>query len=163
MVYEFLILHTLKNESATTPEQITKLLKADWYWFVDGNGVRVTLKRLKDKGLVVRNDNGTFTITTKGLEHYENLNMQILGQLSPTEKQIFELLQTETKGYEEFVAFPLEGIAKKLNISFKKCLDAAMRLACKRKVLLGFQQRSRTYQISLSFTEYAKLRGGMQI
>jgi hypothetical protein len=52
MVYEFLILHTLKNnESATTPEQITKLLKADGYWFVDGNGVRVTLKRLKDKGL----------------------------------------------------------------------------------------------------------------
>jgi hypothetical protein len=28
--------------------------------------------------------------------------------------------------------------------------------------LLGFQQRGKGYQISLSFTEYAKLRGGMQ-
>jgi DNA-binding PadR family transcriptional regulator len=161
MSYEFLVLHVLKNnESATTPEQITKLLKADMYWFVNGNSVRVTLKRLRDKGLIMRNDNGTFAITTKGLEHYENLSKPILEELSPIEKQLFEFLQIETKGYEEFVAFPLEGIAKKLNIPFKKCLDAAMRLACKRKVLLGFQQRSRAYQISLSFTEYAKLRGG---
>jgi predicted transcriptional regulator len=163
MVYEFLILHTLKNnESAITPEQITKLLKGDLYWFVAGNGVRVTLKRLKDKGLIVRNDNGTFAITTKGLEHYENLSKLILEELSPIEKQIFEFLQVETKGYEEFVAFPLEGVAKKLNIPFKKCLDAAMRLACKHKVLLGFRKKSKNYQISLSFTEYAKLRGGMQ-
>jgi predicted transcriptional regulator len=161
--YEFLILHALKKNESATPEQITKWLKADLYWFVDGNGVRVTLKRLKDKGLVVRNDNGTFSITSKGLEHYENLNMKILEELSPTEKILFEFLQTETKGYEEFVAFPLEGVAKKLNIPFKKCLDAAMRLACKGKVLLGFQQRSKGYQISLSFTEYAKLRSGMQI
>jgi hypothetical protein len=90
------------------------------------------------------------------------LNKSILEELSPTEKQIFEFLQVETKGYEEFVAFPLESIAKKLNIPFKKCLDVAMRLACKGKVLLGFQQRGKGYQISLSFTEYAKLRGGMQ-
>jgi hypothetical protein len=150
------------NEFAVTPEQITKLLKADWYWFVDGNGVRVTLKRLKDKGLVMRNDNGTFSITSKGLEHYENLNMKILGELSPTEKVLFEFLQTETKGYEEFVAFPLESIAKKLNIPYRKCLDTAMRLACKRKVLLGFQQKCRNYQVSLSFVEYVKLRECMQ-
>jgi DNA-binding PadR family transcriptional regulator len=163
MSYEFLVLHVLKNnESATTPEQITKLLKADMYWFVNGNSVRVTLKRLKDKGLVVRSENGSFSITSDGVQYYENLSKSILGELSPIEKILFEFLQTETKGYEEFVAFPLESIAKKLNIPFKKCLDAAMRLACKRKVLLGFQQRGKGYQISLSFTEYAKLRGGMQ-
>jgi DNA-binding PadR family transcriptional regulator len=162
MTYEFLVLHALKKNESATPEQITKWLKAGFYWFADGNNTRVTLKRLKDKGLVVRNDNGTFSITSKGLEHYENLNMKILGELSPTEKILFEFLQTETKGYEEFVAFPLEGVAKKLNIPFKKCLDAGMRLACKGKVLLGFQQRGKGYQISLSFTEYAKLRSGMQ-
>jgi len=161
MSYEFLVLHALKNNESATPEQITKWLKTDMYWFVNGNGVRVTLKRLKDKGLV-RNDNGSFSITTEGVQYYENLSKSILGELSPTEKILFEFLQIETKGYNEFVAFPLESIAKKLNIPFKKCLDAAMRLACKRKVLLGFQQRSKSYQISLSFTEYAKLKGGMQ-
>jgi hypothetical protein len=111
----------------------------------------------------VRSENGSFSITSDGVQYYENLSKAILGELSPIEKQIlFEFLQVETKGYEEFVAFPLEGIAKKLKIPYRKCLDAAMRLACKRKVLLGFQQRSKSYQISLSFTEYAKLRGGMQ-
>jgi predicted transcriptional regulator len=162
MSYEFLVLHALKNNESATPEQITKWLKADWYWFVDGNGVRVTLKRLKDKGLVMRNDNGTFSITSDGVQYYENLSKSILGELSPTEKVLFEFLQTETKGYEEFVAFPLESIAKKLNIPYRKCLDTAMRLACKRKVLLGFQQKSKNYQISLSFMEYIKLRECMQ-
>jgi DNA-binding PadR family transcriptional regulator len=162
MSYEFLVLHALKNNESATPEQITKLLKTDMYWFVDGNGVRVTLKRLKDKGLVVRSENGSFSITSDGVQYYKNLSKSILGELSPTEKILFEFLQTETKGYNEFVAFPLESIAKKLNIPFKTCLNAGMRLACKRKVLLGFQQKSKNYQISLSFTEYAKLRECMQ-
>jgi hypothetical protein len=173
MSYEFLTLYALKNKlarlknnelvmkDAATPEEITTWLKDDFYWFVNGNNVRVALKRLNDKGLVVRSENGTFAITTKGLEHYENLSKPILEELSPIEKQIFEFLQVETKGYEEFVAFPLESIAKKLNIPFKKCLDAAMRLACKRKVLLGFQQRGKGYQISLSFTEYGKVKSEM--
>jgi len=160
MTYEFLVLHALKKNESATPEQITKWLKADLYWFADGNNTRVTLKRLKDKGLVVRNDNGTFSITSKGLEHHENLNKSILEELSPTEKQIFEFLQIENKN--GFTAYPLKRIAKELGIPYKKCLNAAMRLACKRKVLLGFEQRGKSYFISLSFTEYEKLRRCMQ-
>jgi repressor of nif and glnA expression len=97
MVYEFLILHTLKNNESATPEQITKLLKSDGYWFADGNNTRVTLKRLKDKGLVMRNDSGSFSITSDGVQYYKNLSEQILGEPSPIEKQIFGFSKLKQK------------------------------------------------------------------
>jgi predicted transcriptional regulator len=160
MVYEYLVLHVLKNNESATAEQITKWLKADWYKFANGNKTRVALKRLRDRGLVVRNDNGTFSITSKGLEHYENLNMKILGELSPTEKQLFEFLQIENK--DGFAPYPLKRIARELGIPYKRCLNATMRLACKRKALLWFKRKYKDYLISLSFTEYEKLRRCVQ-
>jgi DNA-binding PadR family transcriptional regulator len=143
--------------SASSPEEIKNWLKHG-YWFVNGNNIRVALKRLRDKGLIERGESG-FSITDKGMEYYESVKERILnGEMSPSEKQILEFLYAKELEWGHLV-YPLQRLAEYLNMPLRRCLDACMRLACKEKIMLLLRRKE--YWVSLSLTEFVKLKSEM--
>jgi hypothetical protein len=136
MTYEFLVLHALENLSSATPDQITKWLQR-FFCFSDGKCTRVALKRLRDKGLAVKDESGFFSITSQGRQFYESKKNEIFnGELSLTEQRILNLLYDELERWEQTGVYDLKELAKALNLSFKKCFIACVKLACKKKIYM---------------------------
>jgi hypothetical protein len=172
MLYEFLVLHALKmklaarkdawsNEFETTdaasPEQITKWLWNNWFFFVDGNHTRVALKRLRDKGFVARDANGLFFITSLGEKYYEENKDRIFNSpLTHTEKCVFDFLCRQAVEWGQVYRFKVKEVAEILNMPYKKCLSTCLSLHCKNKVAL-FKIRGE-YWVRLSFQEFERIR-----
>jgi hypothetical protein len=134
--------------SASSPEEIKNWLRRG-FWFVGGNNIRVALKRLVDKGFVERGEND-FSITGKGMEYYESVKELVFnGEMSPSERQILEFLYAKELEWGHLI-YPLERLVTYLNMPFRRCLNACMKLACKRKILL---YRRKGYWVSLSLVD----------
>jgi hypothetical protein len=178
MSYEFLVLHALQNKlfrhrdnkwdaelvtkDSGTPEEITEWLWVNFYCFVDGNRTRVALNRLLSKGYVTRNEDGTYSITTKGEQYYEENKDKIFhNPLTPTEQQIFNHLCEEAIELNGVYRSKVREVAEALNMPFKRCLSACLSLNCKNKAAL--LKIKGEYWVRLSFLEFEKLKEVEQI
>jgi hypothetical protein len=178
MSYEFLVLHALQNKlvrhrdnkwdaelvtkDSATPEEITEWLWDNFYCFVDGNHTRVALKRLRDKGFVTRDANGSFSITSLGEKYYdENRDRVFNSPLTPPEQQIFNFLCEQANELNGVYRFKVREVAEALNMPFKRCLSACLSLNCKNKAAL--LKIKGEYWVRLSFLEFEKLKEVEQI
>jgi hypothetical protein len=178
MSYEFLVLHALKNKlvrhqnnkwdaplitkDSGTPEEITEWLWLNFYSFVDGNHTRVALNRLLSKGYVVRNEDGTYCITPKGEQYYEENKDKIFhSPLTPTELCIYDLLCEKAIEFNKVYRFKVKEVAEVLGMPFKRCLSTCLSLHCKNKAFL--LKIKDEYWVRLSFLEFEKLKEVEQI
>jgi hypothetical protein len=109
---------------------------------------------------VARNEDGTYSITTKGEQYYaENKDKIFHSPLTPPEQHIFNFLCEQAIELNGIYRLRVQEVAEALNMPFKRCLSACLSLHCKNKaVLLKIKGE---YWVRLSFLEFEKLKSEM--